>query len=161
MRASGYCAAVLILAGCARKAPPPAVVPPPPAPSAPSSAPASAPPAASPSGQVQRPRSSPPRVVPSPKPVEPIPVPRQPPSLQSRTDADRDPAIIRAQLAEVRALLGTLSRQNLAGPAKENRDRVASMLDSAQKAYNAGNYRQADDLSSRAAMLAKSLAGNE
>lgn len=77
-------------------------------------------------------------------------------ALQSRTDAARDRAAIGGRLRDVRSLLNQIGR-SLTGTGKDDLDRAAAMLDLAQKAFDAGNLRQAEDLVTRADMLARTI----
>jgi hypothetical protein len=54
-------------------------------------------------------------------------------------------------------MIGQLDRRSLAGQARDDRNRAASLLDLATQALNRGDLRQADDFANRAAILAKTL----
>ncbi len=99
---------------------------------------------------------------PSPPPSEvqpPAPgtTARAPTALQSRSDRTRNRAAIEAQIRETQATLGQLQRRNLTGEFKDDRDRATSLLELARQAIARSDLRQADDLSGRAAILAKTL----
>jgi hypothetical protein len=86
-----------------------------------------------------------------------LPPSREPANLQSRTDRARNRAAIETKIRQVRGMLASLGSRNLPRSARDDRDRVASLVELAQQALAQGNLRQADDLSVRAAMLAKTL----
>jgi hypothetical protein len=111
-------------------------------------------------------RPTPPPVarVESPAPAQPevLPAPpgttaRAPAALQSRSDRTRSRAAIEAQIRDTQAALTQLLRRNLAGEFKDDRDRATSLVELARQAIARGDLRQADDLSDRAAILAKTL----
>lgn len=60
-------------------------------------------------------------------------------------------------MRDAQGLLAQLNRRNLTGTASEDRKRIVSMLDLAQQAFARGDLRQANDLSGRAAVLARTL----
>jgi len=98
---------------------------------------------------------------PSPEPESPpaaIVTPGRPPAtLQSRNDRTRNRPAIEAQITQTQADLKQLKSRTLPAAANDDRERATSMLDLARKAVARGDLRQADDLSSRAAILAKTL----
>ena len=82
---------------------------------------------------------------------------RPPATLQSRNDRIRNRAAIEAQISQTQADIRQLNSRALPAAANDDRERAISMLDLARKAVARGDLRQADDLSSRAAILAKTL----
>ena len=102
-----------------------------------------------------------PGAAPTPEPETPPAVaatPARPPSaLQSRNDRTRNRAAIEAQISQTAADLRQLKSRALPAAANDDRERATSMLDLARKAVARGDLRQADDLSSRAAILARTL----
>lgn len=111
------------------------------------------------------PAGAPPRIearspAPADIPASPLPQQRQPATLVSRTDRARNRAAIEKRIGSIRGVLDELGRRNLAGVAKDDQDRAAAMVDLAETALKRGDLRQADDLSSRAAILANALMGS-
>ena len=90
-------------------------------------------------------------------PSSPLPTARQPSVLLRRSDQTREPGVVEERIREVRGVFVQLDRRDLGAEAKDDRARAAAMLDLAEKAIARGDLRQADDLSSRAAMLANTL----
>jgi hypothetical protein len=113
-------------------------------------------------GQMPQLAGTPPRIEPQPPtsaelPSSPLPTARQPSVLLRRSDQMRNRVAIEERIREVRGVFVQLDRRNLGAEAKDDRARAAAMLDLAEKAIARGDLRQADDLSSRAAMLANTL----
>jgi hypothetical protein len=77
--------------------------------------------------------------------------------LESRTDPAVDRAAVESRIRGVESLLTQLNGRNLSAAAKDDRDRVVSMLDVARKSLGKGDVRQAGDVSARAETLARTL----
>ncbi len=138
--------AVLMLGGCAKKqAIAPVPVPPRPV--------------ATPQPRIQRPRApaaQQPAAVPVPAPPKAVPQ-RAPLTLESSNDPLPERSSVESTMRDAQGLLAQLNRRNLTGTASEDRKRIVSMLDLAQQAFARGDLRQANDLSGRAAVLARTL----
>jgi hypothetical protein len=86
-----------------------------------------------------------------------IPPPRPPAALQSRNDRARNRAAIEARIKEAQADLGQLQSRTLSAAGNDDRVRATGLLELARQAVVRGDLRQADDLSGRAAILARTL----
>ncbi|MEP6715295.1 MAG: hypothetical protein ABJC09_06955 [Terriglobia bacterium] len=87
----------------------------------------------------------------------PAPPTRPPQTLESRRDPAVDRASVDNRIRGAQGMLAQLMSRNLNGTAKDDRDRVASMLDLARKSLGTGDVIAASDLSARAETLAKTL----